>query len=80
MTPSQAIVASTKNGAIASQGLKDYGTLETGKLADLLVLDADPLADIHNIRKLSLVMMDGMIVDKDKLPEKPVWTRPKPKA
>ena len=80
MTTSQAIVAATKNGAIASQGLKDFGTLEVGKLADLLVLDADPLADIHNIRKLSLVMRDGRIIDRDRLPEKPVWTKPKPKA
>ena len=52
MTPSQAIVAATKNGAIASRGLKDFGTIELGKLADLLVLDADPLADIHNIRNI----------------------------
>jgi imidazolonepropionase-like amidohydrolase len=80
MTPSQAIVAATKNGATASQGLKDFGTLEVGKLADLVVLDADPLADIHNIRKLSLVMRDGRIIDRDKLPEKPVWTKAKPKA
>ena len=75
MTPSQAIVSATKNGAIASQGLKDFGTIEAGKLADLLLLDADPLADIHNIRKLSLVMRDGRIIDKDRLPEKPVWTK-----
>jgi predicted amidohydrolase YtcJ len=80
MTASQAIVAATKNGALASQGLKDFGTLEVGKLADLLVLDADPLADIHNIRKLSLVMRDGRIIDRDRLPEKPVWTKSKPKA
>ena len=80
MTSSQAIVAATKNGAIASQGLKDFGTLEVGKLADLLVLDADPLADIHNIRKLSLVVRDGRIIDRDRLPEKPVWTKTKPKA
>ena len=77
MTPAQAIVAATKNGAIASQGLKDYGTLEVGKLADLLVLDADPLADIQNIRKLSLVIRDGRIIDRDKLPERPVWTKAK---
>jgi imidazolonepropionase-like amidohydrolase len=80
MTTSQAIVAATKNGAIASQGLKDFGTLEVGKLADLVVLDADPLADIHNIRKLSLVMRDGRIIDRDRLPEKPLWTRQKPKT
>ncbi|MGH8723085.1 MAG: amidohydrolase family protein, partial [Burkholderiales bacterium] len=71
-----AIVAATKNGAIASQGLADYGTLEAGKLADILHLDADPLADIKNIRKLSMVMKEGVIVDRDRLPEKPVWYRP----
>jgi imidazolonepropionase-like amidohydrolase len=78
MTPSQAIVAATKNGAIASQGLADFGTLEKGKLADILLLDADPIADIANIHKLSLVMRDGRIIDIDRLPEKPVWT-PQPK-
>lgn len=77
MTPSQAIVAATKNGAIASQGLGDYGTIEVGKLADLLLFDADPLADIHNIRKLSMVMVGGRIVDRDRLPEKPIWTKPR---
>jgi hypothetical protein len=41
---------------------------------------ADPLADIHNIRTLSLVMRDGRIIDRDKLPEEPVWAKPKPKA
>jgi imidazolonepropionase-like amidohydrolase len=75
MTPSQAIVAATKNGALASKGLKDYGTLEAGKLADVLLLDADPLADIHNIRKLSMVMAEGRIVDRERLPQKAVWTR-----
>jgi imidazolonepropionase-like amidohydrolase len=80
MTPTQAIVAATKNGAIASQGLKDYGTLEVGKYADVLLLDADPLANITNIRKLSLVMKEGSVIDRDKLPEKPIWMKPKPKA
>jgi imidazolonepropionase-like amidohydrolase len=78
MTPPQAIVAATKNGAIASQGLKDYGTLEPNKFADILLLDADPLADIKNIRKLSFVMKEGRIIDRDRLPEKPVWTKRPP--
>jgi imidazolonepropionase-like amidohydrolase len=77
MTPAQAIVAATKNGAIASQGLKDYGTIEVGKYADLLLLDADPLANIANIRKLSFVMKEGAAIDRDKLPEKPIWTKPR---
>jgi imidazolonepropionase-like amidohydrolase len=78
MTPAQAIVAATKTGAIASQGLKDYGTIEAGKYADILLLDADPLADIRNIRKLSLVMKEGAIIDRGRLPEKPVWYRTRP--
>ncbi|HZI41443.1 MAG TPA: amidohydrolase family protein [Gemmatimonadaceae bacterium] len=80
MTPAQAIMSATKNGARASQGSKDFGTIETGKYADILLLDADPLADIHNIRKLSFVMKEGQIVDRNRLPEKPVWTRTRPKA
>jgi imidazolonepropionase-like amidohydrolase len=75
MTPSQAIVAATKNGATACGSLDDFGTLEPGKRADLLVLDADPLADISNIRKLSVVMKDGKTIDTDRLPEKPVYYR-----
>jgi imidazolonepropionase-like amidohydrolase len=75
MTPSQAIVAGTKNGAIASKGLKDFGTLEAGKLADIVVLDADPLADIKNIRKLSVLVRDGRVIDRAKLPTAPVMFR-----
>ncbi len=63
MTPAQAIVSATKNGAIACKALNEFGTIEKGKIADLLVLDADPLADIKNIRKLKTIMRDGRIVD-----------------
>jgi imidazolonepropionase-like amidohydrolase len=73
MTPSQAIVSGTKNGALACRALADFGTLETGKRADLVVLDADPLAAISNIRKLNRVMKDGRIIDTDGLPEKPIY-------
>jgi imidazolonepropionase-like amidohydrolase len=75
MTPAQAIMSATRNGAIASRGLKDFGTLEAGKLADLLILDANPLADISNIRKLHLVMKEGRVIDTTKLPERPVFSR-----
>jgi imidazolonepropionase-like amidohydrolase len=75
MTPSQAIVAATKNGAMASKSLKDFGTLEAGKVADILVLDADPLADIKNIRKLSVLIRDGKVVDRAKLPTAPIMYR-----
>ncbi len=75
MTPGDAIVAATRNGALACNAIEEYGTLEVGKRADLLVLDADPLQDISNIWKLNRVMKDGRVVDIDKLPEKPVYYR-----
>lgn len=76
MTPAQAIVSATKNGAIVSRREKDLGTIEVGKLADLLILDADPLADIHNIRKLRSVMKEGRLIDISRLPEKRVLSWP----
>ena len=76
MTPMQAIVAGTRNGARASRGLNDFGTIEKGKLADVIVLDADPLADIKNIRKVSTVIRNGAVIDRDRLPEVRVLTRP----
>jgi imidazolonepropionase-like amidohydrolase len=68
MTPSQAIVAATRNGAIAARGLNDFGTIEAGKLADLLILTADPLADIGNLRKVAAVLKEGRIVNREGLP------------
>jgi predicted amidohydrolase YtcJ len=75
ITPLQALVIATKNGAIACKGLKEFGTLEAGKLADLLLLDADPAANISNIRKIAVVMKEGRIIDRAKLPERPVFYR-----
>jgi imidazolonepropionase-like amidohydrolase len=78
MTPAQAIVAATKNGAIAARGLSEFGTLEAGKRADLLVLIADPLADIHNIRKISQLIKDGKPIDRTTLPQKRVLSQAAP--
>ena len=75
MTPMQAITAATKNGALASKALKHYGTIEAGKSADILLLGADPLVDIRNIRKLELVMSAGVVVDHASLPTVRIWTR-----
>jgi len=68
MTPAQAIVAATRNGALAARGLSDFGTIETGKLADLLILTADPLADISSLRKIAAVLKEGRLVDRERLP------------
>jgi len=74
MTPTQAIVAATKNGAKAlPHRMGDsLGTIERGKIADVVMLDADPLQDIKNIRKIRMVMKDGVIIDRDKLPTNPI--------
>jgi imidazolonepropionase-like amidohydrolase len=63
MTPMQVIVASTRNGAEFLR-LADAGTLEAGKSADFIVLDANPLDDIKNTRKISSVVLRGAAVDR----------------
>lgn len=68
--PMEIILAGTRNVASAYGLLDDLGTLEAGKLADLVVLDADPLEDIRNLRRIAVVVKDGVIVDRDALPEK----------
>ena len=75
LTPQQAITVATKNGAIICRALRDFGTLENGKYADLLILDGDPLSDISNIRKINTVMKEGVVIDLDKLPLNPVATK-----
>ena len=72
MTPMQALVAATRNGGIATN-IPDLGTIEPGKLADVLVLDADPLQDIHNIEKVRAVIARGRLIDTERLPERPVF-------
>ena len=71
----QAIVAASRNGAIASRGLDQFGTIEAGKRADLLLIEANPLDDIHNIRKVTTILRDGRVIDRDKLPERRVLSR-----
>jgi imidazolonepropionase-like amidohydrolase len=74
MSPLDALVASTRNVAAAYGLLDDVGTLEPGKRADLLVLDADPLADPEHYARIAHVVKDGVLVDRDRLPERPVLT------
>ncbi len=63
MTPAQVIVASTRNAADLLQ-LKDVGTVENGKTADFVVLDANPLDDITNTRRINTVYLRGAQVDR----------------
>ncbi len=76
MSEQQALVAGTRNGARAARMLDDIGTLEVGKIADMVLLDADPLADIRNIRKQAAVIAKGQLIDVDKLPEQAIFSAP----
>jgi imidazolonepropionase-like amidohydrolase len=58
LTPMQIIVAATRSNA-EFLGARDLGTVERGKWADLLVLDADPLVDVRNTRKINSVYIAG---------------------
>ena len=59
MRPMDVLVAATKNAAAVMGRQAEVGTLEKGKFADLIILDADPLADIRNTRKIFKVMKAG---------------------
>lgn len=73
MTEMQAIVAATRNGAMAAGRLASLGTIEVGKNADLLLLTENPLDDIRNIRSLEHVFAQGRLIDLGVLPGKRVF-------
>lgn len=63
LTPQQILLSATKNPA-EYLGLKDVGILVPGHWADFLVLDADPLSDIKNVRKINAVFIAGREVSR----------------
>ena len=75
MTPFETLRAGTIHGADAIGLAKDLGSLEVGKLADLQVLDKNPLTDIHNTNTVKYVMKNGRLYDGNNLNE--VWPRVK---
>jgi imidazolonepropionase-like amidohydrolase len=70
MAPMEALLSATRYLAEAYGKAAEIGSLEPGKRADLVVLDADPLADPANYGRVRLVMKDGTRVDRDRLPER----------
>ncbi len=75
MTPREVLEAATIDGAHIIGLEQDLGSLESGKLADLLVLDRNPLADIRNTNSIRLVMKNGELFDGSTLEQ--VWPEEK---
>ncbi|EHQ30569.1 amidohydrolase family protein [Mucilaginibacter paludis] len=76
MSPMQAIRCATINGAGYLGMDKEIGSLEVGKLADLIVMNENPLDDIRNSEKLKYVMVNGRLYDSDSMNE--IGNHPKP--
>jgi hypothetical protein len=70
LTPREALAAATSNYA-EKFGWKELGLIEPGRRADLIVLDADPTADIRNADQISDVLLAGTVLDRNKLLTKP---------
>jgi imidazolonepropionase-like amidohydrolase len=67
LTPLEAITTATRNGAIVLGVQSSYGTIAKGKIADLVVLSADPSTDIRNTTKIMYVIKGGKIHKREKV-------------
>ena len=67
LTPAEALRTATINPAKYFDMEKSLGTVEEGKIADLVVLDANPLTDINNTRKINAVIVGGKYLSKETL-------------
>jgi Amidohydrolase family len=72
-TPAEALHAATLGSAEVIGRAQDIGSIEPGKFADLVILDADPLADIRNTQSIRWVMKNGRLYEAQTLRE--VWPR-----
>jgi imidazolonepropionase-like amidohydrolase len=68
-TPMEALQTATRNPAQFLGRLEDFGTVEAGKIADLVLLDANPLDDIHNTQKIDGVVLAGRFFSRKELEE-----------
>jgi imidazolonepropionase-like amidohydrolase len=67
LTPLEALQAATRNPARSVGFGDDLGTVEVGKRADLVLLDADPLADIANATRIAAVVANGRLLERPAL-------------
>ena len=66
LTPLEVITIATKNAASIVNAEAEWGTLEPGKLANILIVDGKPDQDIRNTRNIARVVREGTILDRDK--------------
>lgn len=64
LTPSDALRSATIDAALFSGKARDYGSIEAGKIADLILLDANPLTDIRNTRSIAGLFFNGQYLDR----------------
>lgn len=62
LTPAEALQVATRNGARYTRTSADRGSIETGKLADLVLVDGDPTRDIQDVRKVAAVITRGQLI------------------
>ena len=73
--PMEILRAATRNIAVAYSKDKDLGTLEPGKIADVVVLDKNPLVNAENYQTIEHVIKDGVVVDRESLPKTRIMSR-----
>ncbi len=74
LTPGEVLVAATRHAAQIFAPAPDFGTVAAGKLADFLILDADPLADVRALRRIHRVVLGGQLLDPDAVAPQDVAT------
>lgn len=75
MEPMEMLRAATRNIAVAYGVDRDLGTLERGKIADIVVLNKNPLQAAENYRSIDMILKDGAVVDRDALPIRSILTK-----
>ncbi|MEX0617887.1 MAG: amidohydrolase family protein [Pseudohongiellaceae bacterium] len=67
LTPLEAITTATKNAALLMENEEEWGTLEAGKRADILLVNGRPDKNISDTRKIELVIQKGRVLDRERL-------------
>ena len=67
ITPLDALKTSAYNGAHFLKQDSDYGSIDVGKIADMVILDANPLEDIRNTQGIYMVIKGNRSLDKEQL-------------